>query len=92
MLLLDSTAIAQNYTVKVKSKGKSYIGKKLEYDGRDMVLLRRDGRISILSISKPSDIAKVSNSFQPYESEIIRRCKINHNASARIGYFNISFR
>lgn len=64
---------SQDFTVKVKSKGKSFIGKKLEYDGRDMVLLRRDGRISILRVSNSKDISKVANTFRPYKSEVVRQ-------------------
>ena len=64
---------AQNQTLKVKSKGKNFIGKRLEYDGRDMVLLRRDGRISIVRVASPTDIKTVSPNFRAYDSEVIRR-------------------
>ena len=70
--LLGNDAQSQDATIKVNSKGRSYVGKKLIYDGRDMVLMRRDGRISIIPVKNPSEIKTVSRSFKPYDSEIVR--------------------
>ncbi len=72
-LVAISDVYSQEISVKVKSRGKEYFGKKLAYDGRDMVLLRQDGRISVLRVSKKSDIKKASQRFEPYKSEVLRQ-------------------
>lgn len=72
LMLMESTIYGQEQTVKVKAKGRSYFGKSLAYDGDNIVLLRRDGRISILPISRKADVEVVSNPFKPYSFESLR--------------------
>lgn len=69
----DSFANAQEGTIRVNANGRKYEGRNLAYDGRDLVLMRRDGRISILKVKDSSDVKLVSKSFEPYEFETIRR-------------------
>lgn len=59
-------------TVKVKVRDKSFIGKPLVWDGKEMVLLRRDGRMSILPVDSHDDYTKVADSFKPKSVSAIR--------------------
>ena len=68
----DANSNAQDFTIKVNSNGKNYVGKNLGYDGQQMVLMRRDGRISIVPVKNPKEIKKVSSKFTPYEADVIR--------------------
>ncbi len=63
----------RDFTIKVNSNGRSYVGKRLIFDGSDMALMRRDGRISIIPVKSAKDIKTVSRSFKPFEDEEIRR-------------------
>ena len=73
LAVFATAADGQKSTVKVELNGRSYVGKQLAYDGRDMVLMRRDGRISILNVKNSSAISRVSGAFEPYQSEFIRQ-------------------
>ena len=72
-LLVSQDAISQEVTIKVNSKGREYIGQPLINTGNEMVLLRRDGRISVLPIKNQKSYKVVSQSFKPFEKEQIRR-------------------
>ena len=61
-----------NLTVKIPYKKKSYVGRPLAWDGKDMMLLRRDGKISILPVKSEQDYERVKNGFDPYSKEDIR--------------------
>ena len=63
---------SKEITVKVNVKGKNFIGKPLVWDGKEMVLLRRDGRMSILPVRSHDDYRKVSDSFKPKSPDSIR--------------------
>jgi hypothetical protein len=71
----DTVAALQSnsdVTVKVSYKNKSYVGKPLAWDGDDMMLLRRDGKITILPVKKHSDYETIDDRFQPYETDVMR--------------------
>ena len=72
-VLPQSNIAAQEATVKVSSKGRQYIGQPLINTGKDMVLLRRDGRISILPIQNKNAYQVVSRSFKPYKKDELRQ-------------------
>ena len=57
-----------NVTVKVPYKKKSYVGKPLAWDGSELMLLRRDGKISFLPVGSVDDYQTISSSFEPYPS------------------------
>ena len=65
-------AHCQDSTVRIKAKGRSYIGKELVYTGKEMALMRRDGRISILPVNSRREVKTISRSFKPYRADIIR--------------------
>ena len=75
MLLSAEISYAQDdVTVKVKSKGRDYVGRPLINTGSEVVLQRRDGRISVLPIKKGSNGFKVvSRKFVPYEKDKLRQ-------------------
>ena len=72
LFLHCSEARGQNVTIKIDYKGRSYYGKPLAWDGKDMLLLRRDGRSSILPVSAHSDYTKVADHFKPQRKDTIR--------------------
>lgn len=59
-------------TVKVPYKSKSYIGRPLVWDGKEMMLLRRDGKISVLPVKSDQDYTKIKDRFDPYSSSSLR--------------------
>lgn len=61
-----------NITVKVPYKSTSYQGKPLVWDGADMMLLRRDGKISILPVSSSKDYSVVKQGFSSYSKSEMR--------------------
>ena len=70
--LVISTALtdalcAQNggreMTIKVEVKNRTYIGKPLVWDGKNMQLLRRDGRMTFLPVKSHDDYDVLSNDF-----------------------------
>ena len=59
-------------TVEIAYKKKKYIGQTLVWDGKDMMILRRDGKISILPVKSEKDYKKIKSSFTPYSSSDMR--------------------
>ncbi len=59
-------------TIKVEYKGKSYYGRPLAWDRKDLVLLRTDGRISVLPAKRSEEFDRVADSFQPISKQKIR--------------------
>ena len=59
-------------TVKIEVKERTLVGQPLAYDGRQLALLKRDGRWSTYPVKSESDIKKVSDKFEPYDSESLR--------------------
>ena len=55
--------------VKVSYKQKDYIGQPLAWDGKDVLLLRRDGRISRLPTTDLKTLEVVQDEFEPYKHE-----------------------
>ena len=70
------TALGQHnkieLTIKVPYKSKSYIGRPVAWDGQEMMLLRRDGKISVLPVKSAKDYTEVKRGFDPYSSETLR--------------------
>jgi len=71
-LLSPAAAVPQQYTVKVEFKGRKYVGRPLVQTARELVLLRRDGRISMLPIQHERTFEVVAQQFQPYPKDQIR--------------------
>ena len=61
---LTSTAM-----IKVPYKDKDYIGQPLAWDGKEVALYRRDGRISRLPATDLKSLDVVKDEFEPYASE-----------------------
>lgn len=59
-------------TVKIKVKNKTLVGQPLAYDGSQLALLKRDGRWSTYPVKNSTDIEKLSDKFEPYDSESLR--------------------
>lgn len=60
-------------TVEVSYKKKAYLGKPLAWDGREMMLLRRDGKVNVLPVKNDRDYSTVSADFKPYSASEMRR-------------------
>ena len=69
-LLLSAGLVAAqsppNVTIKVSQKKKVYVGKPISWDGQEMLMIRRDGRLTFLPVKSKEDFTKVSDSFRPY--------------------------
>ena len=73
--MFAETSVGQsksNVTIKVPYKSKSYVGKPLAWDGKDMMLLRRDGNISVLPVKTDNDYSIITKGFRSYSSHEIR--------------------
>ena len=60
-------------TIQVPYKEKAYVGRPLAWDGREMMLLRRDGKVSILPVKTDQDYSTVSSGFKPHSASEMRR-------------------
>ena len=72
LFLPTSHGVAQPIStgmVKVSYKDKDYIGQPLAWDGKDVVLLRRDGRISRLPTTDLSTLKVVQDKYEPYKND-----------------------
>ena len=59
--------LAQSYkTIRVQYREKHYTGRPLAWDGQELMLLRRDGRMSMFPVHSEDDVTTVSNSYAPY--------------------------
>lgn len=74
-LILSVPSVCQaqpeNITAKITYRGKSYVGKPLAWDGEDLALLRRDGRVSRLPMKSTDELEKLSDSYEPYSFTIL---------------------
>ena len=68
---------AKTVTVKVKQKGKTFYGKPLITDGKNIAVVRWDGRLTTFPVSDPSTkVTKYSDGFKPYSTaELKQRLK-----------------
>lgn len=74
-LLSSSLVLAQNQpniTIKISKKKKTYVGKPVSWDGQELLMLRRDGRISILPVKSEKDYSKIANGFRPYTAAEVK--------------------
>ena len=64
-------------TVRVKQKGKTFYGKPLVTDGKNIAVVRWDGRLTTFPVNDPSiKVTKYSNGFKPYSTaELKQRLK-----------------
>lgn len=62
----------QNITIKVSKKKKAYVGKPISWDGEELLMLRRDGRLSFLPVKSDKDYSKISNGFRPYTANEVK--------------------
>ena len=64
-------------TVKVKQKGKTFYGKPIVTDGKNIAVVRWDGRLTTFPINDPKiKVTKYSNGFKPYSTaELKQRLK-----------------
>lgn len=60
-------------TIEVPYKQKAYVGKPLAWDGREMMLLRRDGKVSVLPVKTDRDYSTVSAGFRPFSAAEMRK-------------------
>ncbi len=58
--------------VELEHNGRTYIGKALAWDGDDALLMRRDGRMSVVPADEESDFKRVDGDFEPLSKEVIR--------------------
>ncbi len=75
-LISSGIAFAQekqpNITIKIHKKKKAYVGKPIVWDGSELLMLRRDGRISILPLESEKDYKRVANGFRPYTAAEVK--------------------
>jgi hypothetical protein len=60
-------------TISIPYKGNHYVGKPLAWDGKELLLLRRDGKLNMLPVSNENDYQVVSQGFKPYNSNTLRQ-------------------
>ena len=60
---------ASTAMIKVSYKDRDYVGQPLAWDGQEVVLLRRDGRISRLPATNLTTSDVVNDQFEPYKNE-----------------------
>jgi hypothetical protein len=74
ILVSQWPAVAQttNFTIKVNYRDRDFVGRPLAWDGQELMLLRRDGKINILPVESSDDFNKLSDRFKPYSSDIMR--------------------
>ena len=69
-LISAGSATAQksqpNITIKVAKKKKVYVGKPVSWDGKKLLMLRRDGRLSFVPLESEKGYSKISDGFRPY--------------------------
>jgi len=61
-----------NITVRVSKQKRVYVGKPVSWDGDELLMLRRDGRISFLPVKSKKDYSKISNGFRPYTAAEVK--------------------
>ena len=75
-LTLSDRALAQkpqpNITIKVSKNKKAYVGKPISWNGEELLMLRRDGRISTLPVKSEKDYSKIANGFRPYTAAEVK--------------------
>ncbi len=59
----ESSGVNNEMTIKVEVKQRTFIGKPLVWDGDNMQLLRRDGRMTFLPVKSHDDYQVLSNGF-----------------------------
>ena len=78
-LFLPSDCLGQATEVmlRVPYKGKDYIGQPLAWDGKEVALFRRDGRISQLPATDLNKLDIVEDHYRPYaKDEMIAKLRI----------------
>lgn len=70
--MAHATTRAQEVTVRVVKNGRGYVGKPLARDNRNLVLLRRDGRMTTLPLDPQTPLRKFADGFRPFSSQTIR--------------------
>ena len=56
-------------TIKLKHDGKNFYGSPLGFDGKQLALLRWDGRLTNLPASEQTRVEVIDNNFLPYTRE-----------------------
>lgn len=74
--------VISNGMVEVPYKDKNYIGQPLAWDGQDLMLFRRDGRISRLPVTDLQELQLVSSQYKPFDTEEFRQ-KLNREFGAK---------
>ena len=73
LLLSNTDEGVRAQTVQVEYQGKSYVGRPLAWDGQEMVVLRRDGRMAILPVASDRDYQVIDTDFRPFSVEDLRQ-------------------
>jgi hypothetical protein len=68
-----ATRKADDITIKVQYKNHHYVGKPVAWDGQELLLLRRDGKLNMLPVANENDYQTVSAGFKPFSSETLRQ-------------------
>ena len=74
VLASNGTAFGQidSAMYRVQYKGKKFIGQPMAWDGKELMLLRRNGKLSMLPVKDEKDLVRVSSKFQPYRFNDMR--------------------
>ena len=60
-------------TIKLKHEGKNFYGSPLGFDGKQLAMLRWDGRITNLPATKQKKVEIIDNNFLPYTTEELQQ-------------------
>jgi hypothetical protein len=74
IIMTQPSMLAQttNFTIKVNYRDRDFIGRPLAWDGQELMLLRRDGKINILPVKSSEDYDKINDRFKPYSADAMR--------------------
>ena len=72
LTLLALEFVCGQSTLRIEHKGRKYYGRSVAWDGQNMMLLRRDGRTSLLPVTSNNDYERVSSSFKPFSRDLLR--------------------
>ena len=77
--------VTSNAMVSVPYKGKKYVGRPLAWDGKELALFRRDGRISQLPASDLKKLKVVEGRYKPFgKDEMIAQLRIEFGGKYQV--------
>ncbi|MEM7454915.1 MAG: DUF1570 domain-containing protein [Planctomycetota bacterium] len=69
---LSAGAAQAQDMVEISYRGRSYVGRALAWDGSDALLMRNDGRMTVIPADEQSDFQPVNREFEPISNQELR--------------------